>query len=114
MTVQSQLDEIALWPSERRAKQQLKIVGETVAPNLPALLTLLQWAVLDSKQPVGVAPQILDDLLTIAMDRPKAAMQILLNLDNPQAEVIPQLAQAKTSAQIAQAILALANEARAS
>ena len=110
MTDQKQLNQIALWPAEQEAMRMLKAVGEYKTPGLPALLSILQWAVEDSGEPVGKAGQIMEEMLTLSMNKPKAAMRILLNLENPETETLPLLTEARTRREIAQAILALANQ----
>lgn len=109
---QKQLDQIALWPAEQDAMRMLKEVGEFKTPGVPALLSLLQWAVEDSTEPVGKAGVILDELLALAvMGKPRAAVKILLNLEDPEEETLRMLTEASGREGIAEAILALANEA---
>ena len=91
--------------------RMLKEVGEYKTPGLPALLSILQWAVEDSGEEVDSAGQVLEELLFIAMDKPRAAVKVLLNLEDPEEETLSMLTEAQGRQEIAQAILALANDA---
>lgn len=113
MIEQKILNQMAMWPAEQEANRMLKAVGASKTPGLPALLSILQWAVEDGRQQTGKAGQIMKELIALALTKPKAAMRILLNLENPETESLPSLVAAQTPAEIAQTMLALANDATA-
>jgi hypothetical protein len=115
MTDQQQLQWIASLPASKEAERLLKLSKAGRHPDLPALLALLQWAVEDAAPEMnletGQAETILAELLDLAlMGKPKAAVKILLNLDDPENELTPELT-ARTPKEAAMNLISLANQA---
>ncbi len=108
---------IAALPSTREAVKLLKLVKAPQAPGVPAVLALLQWAVEDAAPHYHLdttqAQPVLDELLYLTMQgKPRVAVKILLNLDDPCTEVPPELL-ATTPKDATEQIISLANQARA-
>lgn len=110
--IKSQLEWIAALPASRAAERLLALPDVGPAgrdPGLPALLTLLQWAIeeapgLDKNQ----ARATWEDLMQLdLLGRPKAAVLALLRVGNPERDIPPGLL-GDTAEEAAAGILALA------
>lgn len=112
--VREELDWIANLPASRQAERLLKMVQAGRMPNLPAPLALMQWGIEDVAQEFGLdnekAEQAFQTAMMLLVERgPRAATLWLLNLDNPETEVLPSIRDAKTKEEAAKAALSLAD-----
>jgi len=112
--LQKQLSSMKNYSTEIEAQRMQKVVGEDTLPNVPAILSILTWAVVEAEERQihrGNAGEVLGELLNIAMVNPKAASRILINLDGEEEEcnILPMM-EAETPEQIMRVMLNLANQ----
>jgi hypothetical protein len=104
-------------PASQEAEEWLKKLKAPAQVGIPALLSLLQWAAEEGAEKYNLdettARAVLDDLLyiTIALKKPKAAVKIFLNLDNPEEELPPEIL-SESEEELAIRMLELAKMAR--
>lgn len=111
--VRDELAWIASLPVSRQAERLLSLVKAGRMPNMPAPLALLQWGVEDAAPEFNLDSSKAEAMFQAAMMRlaekgPKAATLWVLNLDEPESEVLPAIRDAKTPEEAAKAALSLA------
>lgn len=91
MTVQ----QIEKLPASRQAVNQLAELGITIQDWIPSVLQLAQWAVEEAptyKLDAAEAEPVLNDLMAWAQTgKPGQATLLLLDVDDPETEVPPEL-----------------------
>jgi hypothetical protein len=110
-----QMKWVASLPASREAKQLLAKVKAPSMLGIPDLISLLQWAVEEADKydlDATKAQAVLDDLfyMTITLKKPRQAVILLLNLDNPKEELPPEILK-ESEEELAIGMLELANMA---
>ena len=109
-----QMKWVASLPASREAKQLLAKIKAPSTSGIPDLISLLQWAVEEAADKYDLdaekAQAVLDDLfyMTITLKKPRQAVIMLLNLDNPQEELPPEILK-ESEEELAIGMLELAN-----
>lgn len=109
-----ELEWLASLPVSKQAERLLTMVKAGRGhPAMPSVLALLQWGVEDAAPEFNLDSSRAEAEFQLAMMRlvekgPKAATLRVLNLDDPETEVLPAIRDAKTPEQAAKAALSLA------